>query len=424
MSLRLTSISSTPWLVRTWKPGKALLRDLDLHRAGLQGCPRGAGRGASRGWRRRARAPSRRGSRPLRRAGSGGRGAAAGAGRAAAPRRCARRVRAPGFRSRRHHLDGRLDEVAHDRVDVAAHVADLGELAGLDLHEGAARQPRQTPRDLGLAHPGGADHEDVLGGDVGGLLGGQPLPPHAVAQGDGHRALGGGLADDVAVELGHDLPRRERCRALLCSSLLAGRGMAIGLERLHHDLVVGVDADPGRDAPAPRGRSRWRSARCAAPGPGRRPGRRARRCRPRRGRRRVRERRPSPRAGSTSRLSATSRKASSRRRTRSVRQSSRELDRRPLEVAAVLLELGLELREAARRRRRWSRRSRRARCAVVKAADLAGGVLDHGGAQRDLPVARDRAAVVVADGEYGGAVEGSHRGDFHDRRANAFSIGG
>ena len=39
--------------------------------------------------------------------------------------------------------------------------------------------------------------------------GGQPLAADAVAQGDRHRALGRGLADHVAVQLGHDLARGE-----------------------------------------------------------------------------------------------------------------------------------------------------------------------------------------------------------------------
>ena len=37
----------------------------------------------------------------------------------------------------------------------------------------------------------------------------QLLAPPAVAQRDRHRALGGALADDVLVELGDDLPRRQ-----------------------------------------------------------------------------------------------------------------------------------------------------------------------------------------------------------------------
>ena len=44
-----------------------------------------------------------------------------------------------------------------------------------------------------------------FGRDLVAQLGGQALPPPAVAQGDGHRALGRGLPDDVAVQLRHDL---------------------------------------------------------------------------------------------------------------------------------------------------------------------------------------------------------------------------
>src|SRR5262249_42623823 len=54
-----------------------------------------------------------------------------------------------------------LDEVAHDLLDVAAHIADLRELRGLDLEEGGIGEPGEAPRDLGLAAARRADHQDV-----------------------------------------------------------------------------------------------------------------------------------------------------------------------------------------------------------------------------------------------------------------------
>ena len=63
-------------------------------------------------------------------------------------------------------LDGHFDQVADDGVDVLADVADLGELGRLDLDEGRVGQPRQAARDLGLAHAGGPDHQDVLRRDL------------------------------------------------------------------------------------------------------------------------------------------------------------------------------------------------------------------------------------------------------------------
>jgi len=44
-----------------------------------------------------------------------------------------------------------LDQVAHDLLDVAADIADLGELGRLDLDERRVGQPRQPAADLGLA---------------------------------------------------------------------------------------------------------------------------------------------------------------------------------------------------------------------------------------------------------------------------------
>ena len=58
--------------------------------------------------------------------------------------------------------DRDLDEVADDLLDVAADIADLGELGGLDLDEGRAGELRQPPRDLGLADAGRPDHQDVF----------------------------------------------------------------------------------------------------------------------------------------------------------------------------------------------------------------------------------------------------------------------
>ncbi len=101
-------------------------------------------------------------------------------------------------------LHGDVDQVADDRVDVAADVADLGELGRLDLDERGLGQAGQAARDLGLADAGGPDHQDVLRRDLAaqGLL--DVLAPPAVAQRDGDGALGAVLADDVLVQLVDD----------------------------------------------------------------------------------------------------------------------------------------------------------------------------------------------------------------------------
>ena len=95
------------------------------------------------------------------------RGWRAAAGRAAAPRRASRRAARDLRRLLvAHQRDGGLDQVADHRLDVAADVADLGELGRLDLDERRLRQLRQAARDLGLADAGGADHDDVLRRDL------------------------------------------------------------------------------------------------------------------------------------------------------------------------------------------------------------------------------------------------------------------
>ena len=108
-----------------------------------------------------------------------------------------------------HEADADLDEVAHDLLDVAADIADLGELGRLDLEEGRAGELGEAARDLGLAAAGRADHQDVLRRHLFAQRAFELLPAPAVAQRDGDGALGVVLADDVAVEFGDDFAGRE-----------------------------------------------------------------------------------------------------------------------------------------------------------------------------------------------------------------------
>ena len=62
-----------------------------------------------------------------------------------------------------HQVDRRVHQVAHHALDVAAHVAHLGELRRLHLDERGAGQPRQAPGDLGLPDAGRTDQDDVVG---------------------------------------------------------------------------------------------------------------------------------------------------------------------------------------------------------------------------------------------------------------------
>ncbi|MNS71559.1 hypothetical protein D3C72_1049330 [compost metagenome] len=114
----------------------------------------------------------------------------------------------PGAALVAHHDQGALDQIAHDLIDVATDVADLGELGRLDLEEGRTRQLGQAPGDLGLADPRRADHQDVLGRDLVAQILGHALAAPAVAQGHGHGALGVVLADDEAIQFGDDFAGR------------------------------------------------------------------------------------------------------------------------------------------------------------------------------------------------------------------------
>ena len=108
-----------------------------------------------------------------------------------------------------HLRDADFEKIAHDLLDVAADIADFGELGRFDLQERRLRQLGEAARDLGLADAGRADHQDVLGQHLFAQLGRQLLAAPAVAQRDGDGALGVVLADDVAVEFGNDFARRE-----------------------------------------------------------------------------------------------------------------------------------------------------------------------------------------------------------------------
>src|SRR5262249_20211974 len=128
--------------------------------------------------------------------------------------------------------EGDLYEIAHDLLDIAADIADLGELGRLDLEEGRLRQARQAARDLGLADAGRADHQDVLGLHLLAQALGRLLPAPAIAERHGDGALGLTLADDEAVELGDDLARAE------ASALLRSWQGFVGGRLVHRDSIV------------------------------------------------------------------------------------------------------------------------------------------------------------------------------------------
>jgi hypothetical protein len=69
----------------------------------------------------------------------------------------------------------------------------------------------QPPRDLGLADAGRADHQDIFRQHLLAQAAIELQPAPAVAQRNGDRALGVGLADDEAVEFGDDFTGGEVC---------------------------------------------------------------------------------------------------------------------------------------------------------------------------------------------------------------------
>ena len=126
-----------------------------------------------------------------------------------------------------------LDEVAGDLLDVAADVADLGELGRLDLDERRVGEAGEAAADLGLAAAGGADHQDVLGRHFVAQLGAELLPAPAVAKRDGDRLLGIVLADDMLVQGGDDRLGRQLVLQHfgLLPAALGDRGLIVHVTR-------------------------------------------------------------------------------------------------------------------------------------------------------------------------------------------------
>src|SRR6266849_4479943 len=110
---------------------------------------------------------------------------------------------------RLHHVHRQLGQVSNHRLDVPTDVAHLGVLGGFDFQERSLRQLRQSAGHFGFPDAGGTDHDDVLRCHLVAELGRDVLPPPAVAERDGHGALGLLLTDDVEVQLGDDLGGRE-----------------------------------------------------------------------------------------------------------------------------------------------------------------------------------------------------------------------
>src|SRR5687768_1356819 len=108
------------------------------------------------------------------------------------------------------HRDTDLGEISNNRFDVAADIADLGELGRFNLHERSAGELGKTARNLGLAASRRTDHDDVVRHDLFAHVTDDLLATPAIPERDGDRTLRVMLSDDVFIELRYDLPWRER----------------------------------------------------------------------------------------------------------------------------------------------------------------------------------------------------------------------
>ena len=97
-------------------------------------------------------------------------------------------------------LDGSVSQITDDRFNVAAYIANFGELGRFNLDERRVGQLGQATGDFGFTDTGRADHQDVFWRDFNAQFFRQLHPAPAVTQRDGNGALGVVLADDVAIE--------------------------------------------------------------------------------------------------------------------------------------------------------------------------------------------------------------------------------
>ena len=125
-----------------------------------------------------------------------------------------------------HHVDRGIHQVPHHGFHVPTHITHLREFGGLHLHEGGSRQTRQATRYLRFADTGRPDEDEIVREDLipEHLVHLTPTPP--VPESDRHGLLGVVLADDVLVELRHDLPGRQIIQPPtgFGSQILRGRG--------------------------------------------------------------------------------------------------------------------------------------------------------------------------------------------------------
>ncbi len=106
-----------------------------------------------------------------------------------------------------HHADRSLDQVADHRFDIAADIADLGELRCFDLDERRIDELRQASGDLGLPDAGRSDHKDILRYDLFFQFFAELLAAPAIAESNGNGLLRLCLPYNIMIKFLNDLSR-------------------------------------------------------------------------------------------------------------------------------------------------------------------------------------------------------------------------
>jgi len=104
-----------------------------------------------------------------------------------------------------YHSYGGFHQVPYHALYITAHITHFGKLGGLHLNKGGLHQLGQPTGNFCFAHPGGSDHQYILGYNLILKFLGQSGPPIPVSQGNGHGLLGIFLAHDIFIQLFHCL---------------------------------------------------------------------------------------------------------------------------------------------------------------------------------------------------------------------------
>jgi hypothetical protein len=109
-----------------------------------------------------------------------------------------------------HDLHGSHQQITNHALDVSTYITHFGIFSGFDLNEGRVRHFCQAARDFGLAHAGGADHDNIFRMYLfTQSMFAQRQTALSVSERYGYSTFCVSLTDNEPVEMPYDLGRSE-----------------------------------------------------------------------------------------------------------------------------------------------------------------------------------------------------------------------